>query len=116
MTISLEKAVERFLESFLRGCEKAIFKNVSNFSSSRDWFFSIKSTAEVTLGAGTNASGSTSKQSVAFPTLCAKTERDENSFCLDSAENLTATSFWTITKTLWQCSSLNAFKMILVAI
>ena len=83
----------RFLESFLRGCAKAIFKNVSNFSSSLDWFFSIKSTAEVTFGGGTKASGSTSKQSVAFPTLEASTERAENSFCFATAANLTATSF-----------------------
>jgi len=83
----------RFLESFLRGCAKAIFKNVSNFSSSLDWVFSIKSTAEVTFGGGTNASGSTSKQSVAFPTLVARTERAENSFCFATAANLTATSF-----------------------
>lgn len=92
-TISFEKATERFLESFFRGCAKAIFKNASNFSSSCDWSFSIKSTAEVTLGGGTNASAFTSKQSVAFPTLCARTERAENSFCLTFAENLTATSF-----------------------
>ncbi len=93
MTISFEKTAQRFLRSFLRGCAKAIFKNASKVSSSCDWVFSIKSTAEVTLGGGTNASASTSKHSVAFPTLCARTERAENSFCLTSAENLTATSF-----------------------
>ena len=106
----------RFLESFFRGCWKAIFKNDSNFSSSLDKSFSIKSTAEVTFGGGTNASGSTSKQSVAFPTLVARTERAENSFCLATAANFTATSFWTITSIDRQCSSLNAFKIILVAI
>ena len=83
----------RFFESFFLGCWKATFKKDSNFSSSRVWFFSIKSTAEVTLGGGTNASGSTSKQSVAFPTLVAKTERAENSFCFAIAANFTATSF-----------------------
>jgi len=93
LTNVLENTVKRFLESFLRGCEKAIFKNLSNFSSLCDLYFFIKSTAEVTLGGGTNASGSTSKQSVASPTLCASTERAENAFCLGLAENLTATSF-----------------------
>lgn len=83
----------RFFESFLRGCENAIFKNASNFSSSCDWFFSIKSTAEVTFGAGINASGSTSKQSVALPTDDASTESEENAFCLTLAANFTATSF-----------------------
>ncbi len=83
----------RFLKSFLRGCENATFKNASNFLSSCDWFFSIKSTAEVTLGGGTNASGSTSKQSVAFPTEFASTDKAENSLCVTLAENLTATSF-----------------------
>lgn len=116
MTLSFEKAPIKFLESFFRGCENAIFKNASNFSSSLDWSFSIKSTAEVTFGGGTNASGGTSKQSVAFPTVEAKTERAENAFCLTSAENLTATSFCTMTKILWQCTSLNAFNMIFVAI
>jgi len=116
LTISLEKTVIRFLESFFLGCLKAIFKKDSNFSSSRDKVFSIKSTAEVTLGGGTNASGSTSKHNVALPTLVASTDRAENSFCFATAANFTATSFWTITNIDWQCSSLNAFKMILVAI
>lgn len=83
----------RFLESFFLGCLNAIFKNFSNLSSSLDWLFSIKSMADLTLGEGVNASGSTSKQSVASPTELARTERAENSFCLTFAENLTATSF-----------------------
>ncbi len=69
LTISFEKAEVRFFESFFLGCEKAIFKNLSNFSSFCDWFFSIKSMAEVTFGGGTNASDGTSKHSVATPTL-----------------------------------------------
>ena len=92
-TISLEKALDRFLESFLRGCENAIFKNASNFSFLNDFSFSIKSTAEVTFGGGTNASGSTSKHNVAFPTVPARTDKDENSLSVTLAANFTATSF-----------------------
>jgi len=113
---SLLKAPDKFLISFFLGCLNAIFKNFSNFSSSCDELLSINSTAEVTLGGGTNASASTSKHRVASPTFDAKTLREENSRSPTLAENFNATSFCTITNIDWQYSSLNAFNIILVAI
>jgi len=106
----------RFFASFLRGCPKAILNNASKLSLLCVRSFSIKSTAEVTFGGGTNASGSTSKQIDAFPAVCAKTERAQNSFSPTAAENFSATSFWIITNIDWQLVSFNALRIMLVAI